>query len=63
MFVVTTERFEQLVAEALGSLPSELGSAMENVAVLIEGRTEGRSLFGLYEGIPLTKRGPTATRE
>ena len=58
MFVVTTERFEQLVADALDSLPPELGSAMENVAVLVEGRAEGRSLFGLYEGIPLTKRGP-----
>lgn len=58
MFVVTRERFEQLVAEALDSLPPQLGSAMENVAVLVDDRARGRSLFGLYEGIPLTKRGP-----
>ena len=58
MFVVPTERFEQLVAEELDSLPPELGTAMQNVAVLVEDRAEGRSLFGLYEGIPLTKRGP-----
>jgi predicted Zn-dependent protease with MMP-like domain len=58
MFVVSREHFEQLVAEALDSLPPELGTAMQNVAVLVEDRAEGRSLFGLYEGIPLTKRGP-----
>ena len=58
MFAVSTERFEQFVSEALDSLPPDLGSAMENVAVLVEDRAEGRSLFGLYEGIPLTKRGP-----
>jgi len=33
---------------------------MDNVAVLVEDRAEGRPLFGLYEGIPLTKRGPTS---
>ncbi|MGO8864560.1 MAG: metallopeptidase family protein [Acidimicrobiales bacterium] len=58
MFVVSRERFEQLVADALDSLPPEFGAAMENVAVLVEDRSEGRSLFGLYEGIPLPKRGP-----
>lgn len=60
MFVVTRERFEQLVADALDSLPPELGAAMENVVVLVEDRSEGHSLFGLYEGIPLTKRGPAS---
>ena len=58
VFVVSRERFEQLVADALDSLPPELGTAMENVAVLVEDRAQGRSLFGLYEGIPLTERGP-----
>ncbi len=58
MFVVSRERFEHLVADALDSLPPELGAEMENVAVLVEARAVGRSLFGLYEGIPLTKRGP-----
>ena len=58
MFVVSRERFEQLVADALDSLPPELGAEMENVAVLVEGRAKGHALFGLYQGIPLTKRGP-----
>jgi predicted Zn-dependent protease with MMP-like domain len=58
LFVVTRDHFEQLVADALDSLPPELGSAMENVAVLVEESSQGRSLFGLYEGIPLTHRGP-----
>ena len=31
---------------------------MENVAVIVEDHAEGRNLFGLYEGIPLTRRGP-----
>ena len=58
MFIVTRERFEALVADALDSLPPDLGREMENVAVLVEDRAPGRSLFGLYQGIPLTKRGP-----
>jgi len=58
MFVVTQEHFEQLVSDALDSLPPELGDAMENVAVIVQDRANGRSLFGLYEGVPLTKRGP-----
>jgi predicted Zn-dependent protease with MMP-like domain len=62
MFIVTTERFEELVADALDSLPTGLGAAMENVAVLVEDRAEGGSLFGLYQGIPLTKRGPQSYR-
>jgi predicted Zn-dependent protease with MMP-like domain len=60
VFILRRERFEQLVADALDSLPPELGSAMENVVVLVEDRAEGRSLFGLYEGVPLTKRGPSS---
>jgi len=57
VFSVTRERFEELVADALDSLPEELGSAMENVGVFVESEAPGRSLFGLYEGIPLTSRG------
>jgi predicted Zn-dependent protease with MMP-like domain len=60
MFAVTRQRFEELVADALDSLPPNLGQTMDNVAVLVEDRAVGRSLFGLYEGIPLTRRGPTS---
>ena len=58
MFVVTREHFEQLVGDALDSLPPDLGNAMVNVAVLVEDHSPGHRLFGLYEGVPLTKRGP-----
>jgi predicted Zn-dependent protease with MMP-like domain len=58
MFTVSNERFEELADEALASLPAELAAMMENVAVIVEDHAEGRSLFGLYEGIPLTQRGP-----
>ena len=58
VFVLPRERFERLVADALDSLPTELGKSMENIVVLVEDRANGRPLFGLYEGIPLTKRGP-----
>jgi len=58
VYVVTNERFEQLAAEALASLPPELASQMENVAIIVEDEAPGHNLFGLYEGVPLTKRGP-----
>lgn len=60
-------RFEQLVAEALDSLPPEIARRMENVEVVVEAFPSrrqlaaarvrhGRALFGLYEGVPLTAR-------
>lgn len=49
-------RFEQLVADALDSLPPELGRRVDNVAVLVEDGQPRGPLLGLYEGIPLTKR-------
>ncbi|HEY5104375.1 MAG TPA: metallopeptidase family protein [Acidimicrobiales bacterium] len=60
MFEVTNERFEELAAEALATLPSELSSQIENLAIMVENEAPGHNLFGLYEGIPLTKRGPTS---
>ena len=61
----TPEEFERLVADALDSIPAELGVQMENVAVVVEDwprpdQLAGRrgTLLGLYEGIPLTRRGP-----
>ncbi len=58
MVTVSSERFEELVTDALGGLPPHFAEAMENVAVIIEGHAEGRELFGLYQGVPLTRRGP-----
>ena len=55
MIDVPRERFEELVADALDSIPAELGSLMDNVAVFVE---EGHNpnLLGLYTGVPLTRR-------
>jgi predicted Zn-dependent protease with MMP-like domain len=51
---VTRERFEEMVADALDSLPPDLARYIDNVAVVVE---EGDgSLLGLYQGIPLTRR-------
>jgi predicted Zn-dependent protease with MMP-like domain len=57
MFQVSNERFEELAAEAVASLPESLSSRMDNVAIIVEDEARGRNLFGLYEGIPLTRRG------
>jgi predicted Zn-dependent protease with MMP-like domain len=63
MITVTPERFDELVVDALDSIPPELAAEMENVAVLVEEwpdpEQHARStLLGLYEGVPLTARGP-----
>ena len=56
MIYVDPERFEDLVASALDSLPEQLGAMMRNVAVTVEHNPGPRGLLGLYEGIPLTSR-------
>lgn len=61
---VSEEEFEALVADALDSIPEELGEEMENVAVVVEDwptpeqLAEHGRLLGLYEGIDITQRGP-----
>ena len=56
--------FQEMVERALDGVPEELSELLDNVAILIEdwpdGSTpfsEGRTLYGLYEGVPLTARG------
>ena len=53
---VPVERFEELVADALGEIPDELWRMVDNVAVVVRDGIEGSSLLGLYDGIPLTER-------
>ena len=57
MVDVEPERFAELVAEALDSIPEGLGELMHNVAVFVDDVSPPRGLLGLYEGVPLTKRG------
>ncbi len=56
MIEVSEERFEELVSEALDSLPPEFASHFENVAVMVENGSLDSPLLGLYQGVPLTKR-------
>ena len=50
--------FEREVEEALASLPPDLAQAVSNVAIVVEDEPPpGQPLLGLYEGIPLTRRG------
>jgi len=58
VITVSPQRFEELVGDALAGLPPQFAGAMENVAVIVEDHAQGRNLFGLYEGVPLTRRGP-----
>lgn len=62
------ERFERLVERAVAELPDEFSARMENVDVVVEdwpsrsqlagmGLRSRYDLLGLYQGIPLTKRG------
>jgi len=49
--------FEELVQKAIDSLPPDLASFMENVAVVVEDEPPpGLPLLGLYQGVPLTRR-------
>ena len=59
--------FYELVERALDGLPPELSSLLDNVAIVVEDWPErstrpadtgrGGTLYGLYEGVPLTERG------
>ncbi len=60
--------FEQLVREALDSIPEEFQKQMENVVIIVEDEPdaktltrssveEGSLLLGLYSGVPLTALG------
>ena len=55
MIDVSPARFEELVADALDSIPPALGKLMDNVWVQVEDRSRP-NLLGLYEGVPLTER-------
>jgi predicted Zn-dependent protease with MMP-like domain len=52
------ERFEEYARDALDALPPELRDQMSNVEIVVEQEPpRGQPLLGLYEGIPLTRRG------
>lgn len=67
MIEVTDEQFQELINQALESLPGEHARNIQNVAILYEQEPTpaqreavflrgDQTLLGLYEGVPLTKR-------
>jgi predicted Zn-dependent protease with MMP-like domain len=65
---ITDEQFDSIISNALDELPKQYTDNMKNVAIVMaDDPTEDQrvklklrcheTLFGLYEGIPLTKRG------
>jgi predicted Zn-dependent protease with MMP-like domain len=56
--IVDRRRFEELVAEAVDSMPQWVLERLENVEIMIEERPprEEPGLLGRYHGIPLTER-------
>ena len=68
MLSLSDEEFDRLISKAMDELPQEYIVGLENVAILYAdepddhqskkiGLTQEKLLLGLYEGIPLTKRG------
>jgi predicted Zn-dependent protease with MMP-like domain len=53
---IDVDAFEALVTDALATIPEELRAEMENVAIIIDDQSPPGGLYGLYEGVPLTKR-------
>ena len=67
MLMITDEQFQELINQALDSLPQDRMQHVQNVAFLFEDEpTEeqriklalrhDQTLLGLYEGVPLAKR-------
>ncbi len=64
---MTRARFEELVAEAVRTIPRRFRDHMKNIAVIVEDEPSGDlleemdveppdTLLGLYQGTPLTER-------
>lgn len=69
---LSDDEFDRLISRAMDELPQEYIKGLHNVAILYaddpdqyqiqkSGLREGNILLGLYEGIPLTKRGGNYT--
>jgi predicted Zn-dependent protease with MMP-like domain len=67
MFELPRDEFEQVVSDAVESLPEEFKAKLDNVFVVVEDYPprrilkrlrKGAIVFGLYQGIPSKRRGP-----
>jgi predicted Zn-dependent protease with MMP-like domain len=68
MIEVSEDQFQAIVSDAIDNIPEQYAAHIKNLAFIVEDEpTEyqrqklellrGQTLYGLYEGIPLTKRG------
>lgn len=66
----TDQEFEKLVSDSLDRLPKRYLESLKNIAIVIADEPSpeqkkalklrcDQTLFGLYEGVPLTRRGNT----
>lgn len=66
---MTQEKFEEIVKGGIGAIPERFLEKLDNVDIVIEDEPTSYQLsklrarkssiiFGLYEGVPQTKRGP-----
>jgi predicted Zn-dependent protease with MMP-like domain len=67
MVIIPKEEFEDLVNKAVAQLPKDFLAKLKNVAILVDDEPDldqrrqlmlhpNQTLFGLYEGVPLSKR-------
>ncbi len=65
---MTRQRFDRLVARAVASIPARFRDEMRNISIVVEDEPDDDlladmgieppdTLFGLYQGTPLTERG------
>jgi predicted Zn-dependent protease with MMP-like domain len=55
---MSAAQFDEVVAEALDTIPGELAEMISNCVILVEDEppADQPDLLGLYEGVPLTER-------
>lgn len=67
-FIISDSQFEDMVRVAMDGIPERFASKMQNIGFVIEDDPtpeqrrqlrlhNGQTLYGLYQGIPLTQRG------
>ncbi len=57
MVDISPDRFEELVEEALETLPEQLLEGLDNVIFVVEDEPDdGSDMLGVYEGTSLTER-------
>jgi predicted Zn-dependent protease with MMP-like domain len=58
---MSRDRFEELVSDALDTVPADLTRLIDNCVVLVEDDppADDPELLGVYDGIPITERDST----